>query len=341
MQVAILAHEQFPDRAKTAVGILRYGDHDVVGILDRTRAGAHVSDFLDDVQDAPIVERMEEIPDCDALIIGVAPIGGGFEESWRADVRTALVRGCTVIAGLHYLLSEDAEFRQLAADHGGEIRDIRQPPEDLPVAAVTANEVDAHVVLTVGTDCSSGKMTSAFELRDTARNRGLDACVVPTGQTGIMIAGWGIAIDRVIADFAAGAAEQLVERAGDHDLIVVEGQGALAHPAYSGVTTAILHGTQPDALALCHVAGREQVSGYESFQLPPPAAYARLYEQLAEPVSAATVDAGLLNTQGLNQKRAADAVAEYEDELGVPVTDPVRNDCQAVLEAVCPDQLQG
>ena len=205
MRLVILAHEQFPDRAKTAVGVLRYAADDVVAVLDRERAGERVREHVPDVVDAPIVERMADAPDCDALLIGIAPIGGGFDESWRPDVRSAIERGCDVIAGLHYFLGEDEEFAALADDHRVSLRDVRRPPDDLTVAEGTAGEIDARVVLTVGTDCSSGKMTSSFELRDAARERGLDAAVVPTGQTGIMVAGWGIAIDRAIADFAAGA----------------------------------------------------------------------------------------------------------------------------------------
>lgn len=339
MRVALLAHEQFPERAKTAVGILRYADHDVVAVLDRSRAGETVGDHLPDVQDAPIVAGMDDVPECDALVIGIAPIGGGFDDSWRPDVRTALRRGCTVIAGLHYLLNEDEEFVELAADHDAELRDVREPPENLTVAEGDASEVDAHVVLTVGTDCSSGKMTSSFELRDAARERGLDAAVVPTGQTGIMISGWGIAIDRTISDFAAGATERLVKEASDHDVLFVEGQGALAHPAYSGVTTAILHGSQPDSMVLCHVAGRETVGGYEDFQLPDPATYASLYEDVSRPVAEATVDAGLLNTREYDEtQRAREAVESYSEELGVPATDPVRFDADDVLDAVLDSQ---
>jgi uncharacterized NAD-dependent epimerase/dehydratase family protein len=334
MRVALLAHEQFPGHAKTAVGILRYADHDVVSVLDRERAGERVADHLDDVQDAPIVAGMDDVPACDALIIGIAPIGGGFDKSWRPDVRAALERECDVLAGLHYLLGENEEFARLAEQHDAELRDVREPPKDLDVAEGTAGEVDARVILTVGTDCSSGKMTSSFELRDAARKRGLDAAVVPTGQTGIMITGWGIAIDRVIADFAAGAMEQLVHEASDHDVLIVEGQGALAHPAYSGVTTAILHGSQPDALALCHVAGQEQVGGYPDYSLPDPETYATLYEDVAAPVSPATVDAGLLNTQELSDEHAREAMDDFGERLGVPATDPVRFDADAALDAL-------
>ncbi|MEF8814935.1 MAG: DUF1611 domain-containing protein [Halovenus sp.] len=334
MRVAILAHGKFPDHAKTAVGILRYGDHEVVAVLDRERVGERVSDHLPELQDAPIVESMADAPDCDELVIGIAPIGGGFDESWRPDVRTAIERGCDVVAGLHYFLADDDEFATLAREHGVSLRDVRRPPDDLTVADGTAGDVDARVVLTVGTDCSTGKMTASFALRDGARDRGLDAAVVPTGQTGIMIAGWGIAIDRVVADFAAGATERLVEDAGNHDVLFVEGQGSLGHPAYSGVTTAILHGAQPDALVLCHIEGHDAVRGYESFPIPDPAAYADLYEEMSAPVSGAAVEAGMLNTQGLAEDTAREAVVAYGEALGTPTTDPVRFGVDGVLDAL-------
>ena len=334
MRLVILAHEQFPDRAKTAVGVLRYADDDIVAVLDRERAGERVREHVPDIQDAPIVERMADAPDCDALLIGIAPIGGGFDESWRPDVRTAIERGCDVIAGLHYFLGEDEEFAALAEEHGVSLRDVRRPPDDLTVAEGTAGEIDARVVLTVGTDCSSGKMTSSFELRDAARERGLDAAVVPTGQTGIMVAGWGIAIDRAIADFAAGATERIVQQAGDHDVAFVEGQGALVHPAYSGVTTSILHGAQPDSLVLCHNAGNETFGGYDDFALPSSAEYVALYESMAAPISPATVDAGMLNTADLGPDDAEAAVADYAEAIDASATDPVRYDADNVLDAL-------
>jgi len=268
---------------------------------------------------------MADVPAVDALVIGVAPIGGGFDESWRPDVRAALERGCHVLSGLHYFLGEDDEFAELADEHGGRLADLRKPPDDLTVADGTAGDVDATVVTTVGTDCSTGKMTTAFELRDAARERGLEAAVAPTGQTGVAIEGWGIVVDRVISDYAAGAVERLVETPVGLDLVVVEGQGALAHPAYSGVTASILHGSAPDALVMCHEAGRESVHGYESFAVPPPGEYVDIYERLAGPVSDASVVAGALNTQGLADDAADDAVADYAETIGAPATDPVRD----------------
>jgi uncharacterized NAD-dependent epimerase/dehydratase family protein len=324
MELAVLAHEKFPDHAKTAVGLLRYGDHDVRAVLDRDRAGDRVHDHLPDVQDAPIVASMADAPDVDALLIGISPIGGGFDESWRPDVREALERGCDVLSGLHFFLAEDDEFARLADEHDAELHDIRRPPEDLTVAEGTAGDVDARVVTTVGTDCSTGKMTASYELRDAARERGIDAEVVPTGQTGVAIEGWGIVVDRVIADYAAGAVERLVQTPTDADLLIVEGQGALAHPAYSGVTTSILHGSAPDALVLCHEQDHQAIRGYESVRIPPLDEYAELYERLADPVAEASVVAGMLNTRGFDEGAAEDAVATYEEAIDAPATDPVR-----------------
>jgi uncharacterized NAD-dependent epimerase/dehydratase family protein len=336
MRVAILAHERFPDRAKTAVGVLRYGDHEVVAALDRTLAGDRVSDHVPDVQDAPIVASIDEVDDIDALLVGIAPIGGDFDETWRPDVRGALERGCDVVAGLHYFLAEDDEFARLADEHGAELRDLRRPPEDLTVSDGTASDVDADVVLTVGTDCSVGKMTTTFELVERARERGIDAAAVPTGQTGILVADYGIAVDRVVADFAAGVVERMVEeRAADHDLLVVEGQGALCHPAYSGVTTSILHGAMPDALVLCHAAGREAVHGYEHVAVPSPGEYADVYESVADPVSPTRIAGGALNTRRVDSdERARERVEEYGDAIDAPATDSVRFGVDPVLDAV-------
>lgn len=335
MTVALLAHEQFPDHAKTAVSILRYGDDEVVAVLDRDNAGQRVHDFLPDVQDAPIVASMDEVADCHELIVGIAPIGGGFDDSWRPDVRTALSRGCDITAGLHYFLEDDEEFRTLADEYGCELWDVRNPPSDLSVSEGIAANVNAEIVLTVGTDCSVGKMTATFELYEAARERGIDAAFVPTGQTGIMIEGWGNPIDHVISDFTAGAVEEMILEKGDHDYLFVEGQGAIIHPAYSGVTCGILHGAMPDKLILCHETGREAVGGYEDFSLPSLSTYVELYEELARPVNETSVVAGALNTRSVETNdEAREAVEAYAETLDVPATDPVRFDAAGVLEAV-------
>ena len=338
-EVVVLAHERFPNRAKTAVGVLRYADYAVSAVLDRSRAGDTVADHVPGVADAPIVSDMSAAlaeTEPDALLVGIAPIGGGFDESWRDDIRTAIEAGCDVIAGLHYFLEDDEEFAALAADHGVDLVDVRRPPDDLTVSEGRARDVDADVVLTVGTDCSTGKMTTTLELVAAARERGIDAGFVPTGQTGIMIAGWGIPVDRVIADFAAGAVERMIlDAAEDHDVLFVEGQGTIIHPAYSGVTCSLLHGAMPDALVLTHSAGREAIHGYEDFAIPPAETYVDLYEDLSEPVAPASVVAGALDTRALDADADAEAaVDDYADAIDAPATDPVRFGVDPILDAL-------
>lgn len=336
MQVAVLAHEKFPERAKTAVGVIRYGDYDVTAVLDRDRAGGQVADYVPGVPDAPIVEGMADVEEADALLIGIAPIGGGFDESWREDVENALSRGCDVISGLHYFLSEDEEFAALADENDCELWDVRKPDDDLTVSQGIAKDVDAEVILTVGTDCSVGKMTVSLELARAAQEQGVDAAFIPTGQTGIMIDGWGNPIDRVVSDFTAGAVEEMIVEKGDeHDYLFVEGQGTIIHPAYSAVTCGILHGAMPDSLVLCHTAGREAIHGYEDFSIPPVDTYVDLYEGLAAPVHEAEVAAGALNTMDIvDEGPARDAVSQYGSDLGVPATDPVRFGADELLEAL-------
>lgn len=337
-RVALLAHGGYPDRAKTAVGVLRYADYESVAVLDREIAEvdpeATTTDYLSGVPEVPVVGRAADAPAFDVLVIGVAPIGGGFDESWRPDVRHALESGADVVAGLHQYLSRDDEFAALAREHGGEIWDVRRPPDDLTVADGVARDLNAEIICTVGTDCSTGKMTTTRELYEAAVDRGLDAAFVPTGQTGIVIEGWGIPIDRTVSDFSAGAVERMCVERSDHDYLFVEGQGSIVHPAYSAVTCGILHGAMPDSLVLCHEAGRESVHGYESFAIPPVAAVAGLYESLAAPVAPTEIAAGALNTRTLNEAAATEAVIEYEEALGVPAADPLRDSTDRLLRAV-------
>ncbi|WP_049982106.1 DUF1611 domain-containing protein [Halorubrum sp. BV1] len=347
-RIAILAHEKFPDRAKTALGVMRYGDQDVRAVLDRDRDGDRVSEHVPDIADAPIVESFADAHaaadgDLDALYIGISPIGGRFDESWRDDVEAAIEAGCDVVSGLHYFLNEDDELAALADEHGVDLVDVREPDDDLTVATGASGDVDADVVLTVGTDCSVGKMTTSLEIVAAARERGIDAAFVPTGQTGIMIAGWGNPIDRVVSDFTPGAVEDmLVEVGDDHDLLVVEGQGSIIHPAYSAVTCGILHGSMADGLVLCHAAGREAIHGYESFDLRSVPEYVDLYEGLADPINETAVVAGALNTKDVDDdEAAADAVASFADDVGAPAADPVRDGAAAIVDGIVDAGLGG
>ncbi len=252
--------------AKTAHGILRYGEREVVAVVDAAEAGRVASDVVPYARRAvPIVAGVPEAVALGAnvLVIGVAPFGGALAPEWRAALLEAIAAGLSVEAGLHTVLAEDPELAAAAAAAGVELRDLRATPPGLSVPASTLERPDVRVVHTVGTDCAIGKMSVTLELDAAARARGLASTFVATGQTGIAITGWGIAVDHVISDFIAGAASRLVaEGAARAPLLFVEGQGALAHPAYSGVTLGLLHGCLPDALVLCHRAGATHIDDF-------------------------------------------------------------------------------
>ena len=207
---------------------------------------------------------------------------GGCRNEWRAWLAEALDAGCDLWSGLHTFLGDDPVLAAKAKARGRKILDLRRPPADLPVASGAAKTVEPYVVLTVGTDCNVGKMTAQLQLARQLNAGGLRTRFVPTGQTGIMIEGWGIAVDAVISDFVAGAAERLVlQGAEDADVVLVEGQGSINHPGYSAVTLGLLHGSCPDGLILCHQSSREYIGDYREaawLRIPPLSEYIRLYE---------------------------------------------------------------
>jgi uncharacterized NAD-dependent epimerase/dehydratase family protein len=341
-RLAVLAEGCFtPLDAKTAVGVLRYRAPDVAAVVDSTRAGRTAEACVGVGGAIPVVATLDEAADhgARALLLGIAPQGGGLPEAWRAPVRDALARGWDVIAGLHAFLADDPELAALAARGGARLVDLRRPPAERRVAAGRAARLDASVVLTVGTDCNVGKMTTALELVRALRARGARAAFVATGQTGILIAGGGVPADAVVSDFLAGAVEHAVlEAARDADVVVVEGQGALAHPAYSAVALGLLHGACPSQLVLCHVAGRARARiaapDAAPFALAPLAAVARDNERAAGWVRPARAVGVALNTAALDTAGARVAVDEAARATGLPATDPVRFGCESLAAAV-------
>ena len=316
---------------KTLRGVLRYRREDVVAILDSERAGEEM-DGVPIVGDVATAARHAP----QVALVGVATQGGRFPPAWRALLGECVRRGLSIENGLHQMLRDDPELRPLADDHGVELRDLRRTPEDLDCPTGANLELDASIVLTVGSDCAVGKMTVTLELDRAARARGVASVFVPTGQTGIAIAGWGIAVDAVVSDFLAGAAERLVvegrERGGD--LLLVEGQGSLVHPAYSGVTLGLFHGSAPHLLVLCHRAGATEVDGYPGHPLPSLAELVELHERTSLPRRRARVVAVAVNTAGLPDDAARAAVAAARAETGLPAADPVRDGADALLDAV-------
>ncbi|MGB2875796.1 MAG: DUF1611 domain-containing protein [Gaiellaceae bacterium] len=320
-----------PHYGKTARGVIRYGPHPTVAILDSTRAG-------ETYEGIPVVATVDEGLRLDptTALVGVATQGGRFPPAWRELLKACIAGGLDVENGLHEFLAEDPELAELAERHGVELLDLRKPPPDLNVPTGENLTVPAKIVLTVGSDCAIGKKTVALELDLEARRRGLPSVFVPTGQTGIAIAGWGIAVDAVVSDFLAGAAERLVveghRRGGE--LLFVEGQGSLVHPAYSGVTLGLIHGAAPHAFVLCHRAGATEIEGYPGWRLPGLRDLADLHERIAAALRPARVACVALNTAHLSESEARVAIASAADEMSLPADDPVRFGAATLLDAV-------
>src|ERR671923_1188879 len=293
-----------PHYGKTLRGVMRYRRESVVAILDTRRAGE-----MDD--GVPIVGSVNDALrfNPNTALVGVVTQGGHFPGDWQELLKSCVLQGLDLENGLHVRLRDIPGLPELAAKHGVALLDLREPPTDLSTATGANLGVDATIVLTVGSDCAIGKMTATCELDLEARRRGLRSVFVPTGQTGIAIAGWGIAVDAVVSDFLAGAAERLVVEgaARGGELLFVEGQGSLAHPAYSGVTLGLMHGSAAHAYVLCHVAGATEVEGYPGYSLPPLRELVELHERASLPLRAARVAAIALNTRalGADEARAA------------------------------------
>lgn len=339
-RLAIFAEGLFAlHSAKTAHGVIRYGARDVVAVVDSTEAGrtaAEVVPFA--LKDVPVVASLQEAVDRGAtsLLIGVAPPGGKLNPEWRATLLAAIDAGLDLEAGLHTQLAEDPELRRAAAIKGVSLRDLRAAPLDLTVPEGPYSRAPGkRVVHSVGSDCVIGKKVVTLELDLAARERGMSSVYVPTGQTGIAIAGWGIAVDHVIADYIAGAGERLVREGCEHaDLLFLEGQGALYHPAYSGVTLGLLHGSAPDLLVLVHKAGATSIRNYPDLPLPSLTQLIAAYEAITQPVRPAKVAAIALNTADLDEDGARAAIVAAHEETGLVADDVVRFGADRLLDAV-------
>jgi uncharacterized NAD-dependent epimerase/dehydratase family protein len=262
-----------------------------------------------------------------ALVIGVANMGGIINESWLPSLVEALDSGLDIISGMHAKLASVPQLKHAAERNGRRLIDIRTPPPNIPVA--TGRKRSGKRLLTVGTDCALGKKYTALALLRAFATRGVSADFRATGQTGIMISGHGIPMDAVVADFAAGAAEML---SPDHDPShwdVIEGQGSLFHPAYAGVSLALLHGSQPDVIVVCHQPGRTHIMGHAEFRLPSIEATIDMNLRLGTRTNAAIRCGGVsLDTSHLDTQAADKLLAAESERLGLPVADPMRGGAQ-------------
>lgn len=320
----MLAHGLFTGQGgKTARGIYRYAAFPVQAILDHRLAGRNAADIFPGCRSVPIVSRLTEVTaSYNTLIVGVSPIGGMLLPDWRRDIRCAVRRGKRVISGLHQFISEDKEFVSLARQSGARLIDLRRA--DPACYRILTGGVPAEkVVLVAGTDCSAGKMVTTVELTRSLRQQGVNAGYVATGQTGLFCgADRGLVIDRLPGDFMAGVTEQLVsDTCRERDIVLVEGQGALHHPAYSGVALAIMHGAQPGKIILCHHPQRKSPHDFPLFAIPPLLRVIADTERLAEPVSRARVMGLAIIGEGMAASELTEYVAALRKELKLPVTD--------------------
>lgn len=322
-----------PMKAKTATCLVRYRESDVVALLDSTQAGKTAAELLGVGRSVPIVGSFKEAPEANTLLIGIAPSGGKIPPAWRPLLQAAVRRGMDVISGLHDFLSDDPELLAASREHGTRLVDVRQNDER-DVADGEGFRPGCMRVLTVGQDCSVGKMVVALEVARGLQKLGHSAKFVATGQTGIMIEGEGCPVDCVVSDFVNGAVEKLVRAHEAHDFLVIEGQGSLAHPRYSPVTLGLLHGSRPQGMILCYEFGRDHVHGMTRVGLRPLDQLREAYEVAAGLIEPSRVIGIAVNTRCASEAAAAAECRRLNEEFNLPACDVLRHGPEKLVQAV-------
>lgn len=327
-RILILAEGLFsPLKSKTANGAIAFMRDEIIAVIDSSKAGSTSQQVLGYGGDIPVIASLEEGIRLHPthLLIGIAPRGGRLPETWREIISNTLKSGVHILSGLHTILSDYEEFCTIASKHGVTITDYRKiPPPSEVVAKGSWKARKAKVVLTVGTDCNIGKMTTLLRVQDEFNKRGLKSDFVATGQTGMMIRGRGIAVDSIMSDYTAGCIELEVDRsvAEGYDYIFVEGQGALTHQGYSSVTFGLMHGTMPDAMILCHQPTR--IKDDYGQTLPDLKRIIRFHEEVVEFFRPTKVVAVGINSVGLSDEESRSWSKKIEQETGLPVVDAFR-----------------
>jgi uncharacterized NAD-dependent epimerase/dehydratase family protein len=315
--LAFLGESTSPAQCKTAFGLRDWCVGDLVGQYGLPGCAV-------DLGIPWMTPREAAAHGARSLVIGVAPVGGAIPQAWWPALFAALEAGLDIVSGMHTRLATLPGLKDAAAARGRSLHDLREAERVFSVA--TGRKRTGRRLLTVGTDCAIGKKYAALAITQALRVRGVPADFRATGQTGILIAGSGIAIDAIVADFVAGAAESLSPSNDAAHWDVVEGQGALCHPAYAGVTLALVHGTQPDALVLCHDPLRQHLEGFADYALPDLAAVMHQYITAARLTNSEARFVGVgLNTSRLANEARDRLCRELTDRFGVPVFDPIRD----------------
>jgi uncharacterized NAD-dependent epimerase/dehydratase family protein len=333
-----LAEGKFSLRnSKMTTGVLRYGYHTNLAVIDSTQAGKTAEQVIGFGGKVPVVASLKEAlafgPE--AMLIGITPPGGQLPDYMRKAILEAIEAGLDVYAGLHDFMEDDPEISAAAKAKGVKLWDIRRPGRKLPVGGGLARWSKSYISLMVGSDCAIGKMTVALEVDRCAQKRGIKTEFIATGQCGIAIAGWGSPIDAIPGDFMAGCVERDVMSVdGQADMILVEGQGSLLHPGFSSVTLALLHGSIPHSIILNHQLTRKEISNIKDVPIPSLTEVVRPYLDLASPFRRPHLVGISINTSGTSEEEALAAIAAAEKELGVPATDPIRFGPEKLVDAL-------
>ena len=303
-----------PWRPELCVGQLRTGSEVDLGLPEMTAAEAVAAGAR-------------------SLIVGVASVGGSFPDLWLSSLVEAVRQGLHIVAGMHTSLHDLPGLSAAADEAGVRLVDVRKPPPNLPVG--TGVDRSGLRLLTVGTDCAVGKKYTALAIEREMRERGMKATFRATGQTGIMIAGEGIPIDAVVADFISGAAEVLSPPNDADHWDVIEGQGSIVHPGYAGVTLGLLHGSQPDALVLCHDATRTSIELGDGYDLPAMPTVIEQYEEAGALTNPGVRTVGIsVNTSALAGGKGEEYLRNLEDEVAMPCVDPLKDGVGRIVDAL-------
>ncbi|CAN5397172.1 DUF1611 domain-containing protein [soil metagenome] len=333
-----LAEGKFSHRnSKMTTGVLRYGYHENLAVIDSTQAGKTSEQVVGCGGNTPVVASLAEALKYkpEAILIGITPAGGQLPDDMKQIILQAIEAGLDVYAGLHDFIEEDSEIAAAAKRKGVKLWDIRRPGKKLPVGGGLCRWSKSYISLMVGSDCAIGKMTVALEVDRAAKRRGIRSEFIATGQCGIAIAGWGSPIDAIPGDFMAGCVERDVMTVdGNADLILVEGQGSLLHPGFSSVTLALLHGAIPHSLILNHQVTRKEISNIQDVPIPSLNEVIEPYIKLASPFRTPHLVGISLNTVGISEAEAKRAIVDAEKSCGVPATDPVRFGPDKLVDAL-------
>ncbi|MCR9197262.1 MAG: DUF1611 domain-containing protein [Planctomycetaceae bacterium] len=320
-----------PQLAKTAISLLRYRPSDICAVFDREHAGRDAGQLFPAGHGVPVVGQFP--PQADAVFVGIASPGGRLPVSWRPVLTAALRQGLDLVSGLHEFLTSDDELVQLAKERGCRLIDVRRNSEFSTSSGEPLGSRSLRIH-TVGQDCSVGKMVATLELERELKERAVDARFLATGQTGIMIAGDGVPIDCVVADFVNGAAERLVRRHEQHEILLIEGQGSLSHPSFSAVTAGLLNGCAPQGLIYCYEIGREHVKGLDNVRLRSHGELMNAYLTMAALRHPCSFIGIAMNGRFATAAQVSAERRRMQSEFGLPVCDVYRDGPGLLADAV-------